>query len=65
MFILNFWSPNLLPPAERDKLLREMLDNIDKLDPELKKKLMQEVISNPALIPADVWMKYIYWVVVI
>ena len=31
-----------------------MLDNIDKLDPELKKKLMQEVISNPALIPADV-----------
>jgi hypothetical protein len=51
---LFIWSPNLLPPAERDKLLREMLDNIDKLDPELKKKLIQEVIANPTLIPVDV-----------
>jgi hypothetical protein len=31
-----------------------MLDNIDKLDPELKKKLIQEVIANPTLIPVDV-----------
>jgi hypothetical protein len=34
-----------------------MIENMDNLDPELKKKLMQEIISNPNLIPADVCVK--------
>ena len=53
-YFFLFVSPNLLPAAEREKLLREMIETMDDLDPELKKKLMQEIISNPNLIPADV-----------
>jgi hypothetical protein len=47
------FNPDLMTAEDREKLIKNLVANMDNLDPEAQKALLKQLLENPNLLPPE------------